>query len=89
MTDQEHERSKAATTFAVEHGKRWREAKAAELATLPAGTVVVINVTNGDFVTGPNRIEAMDTFHQTYGEGTTLSFSFEVGRPVFVGGGIG
>ena len=88
MTDNEYERRRAATAFAGEQGKRWQEEKAAEFAALPVGTVVMINVVNGSYVTASNRIEAMDKFDQTFGKHTTLAFSFEVGRPVFIGGGI-
>ena len=78
----------AQTAFAVQEGKRWRAEKASELESLPVGTVLVFNVVNGQYVTGSNRLEAMKSFHQTFGEGTTLAYSFEVGRPVFIGGGI-
>jgi len=88
MTDYEYERMRTHTAFAVEQGKRWREEKAAELAGLPAGTVVMINVVNGRYVTAPNRLEAMAKFHQLFGENNTLAFSFEVDRPVIIGGGI-
>ena len=82
------DRFRAQNAFAVQEGERWRQEKAAELEALPAGTVVVINVVNGKYVTASSDLEAMDKFHQTFGKGTTLSYSFEVGRPVFIGGGI-
>ena len=88
MTDMEYERMRAQTAFAGEQGQRWKEEKAAEFAALRIGTVVMINVVNGHYVTAQNRIEAMDKFDQKFGKGTTLAFSFEVGRPVFIGGGI-
>lgn len=88
MTYREHERRRAATAFAVEQGKRWREEKASEFDALPAGTVVMVNVVNGCYVMASNNLEAMDKFDQTFGKGTTLAFSFTVGRPVFIGGGI-
>lgn len=89
MTDYDHVRSRAQTEFAVAQGKRWREAKAAELAAYPIGTVVMFNVVNGEYVVADDRLAAIDKFHQKYGRGVTLGYSFEVGRPVFVGGGIG
>ena len=82
------ERFRAHTSFAVQEGKRWRQEKAAEFAALSAGTVVMINVVNGEYVTAAGRLEAMDKFHQAFGKGTTLAYSFEVDRPVFIGGGI-
>jgi len=88
MTDKEYERRRAATQFAVEQGKRWKEEKATEFAALPVGTVVMINVVNGNYVTAGSDLEAMDKFDQTFGKGTTLAYSFQVGRPIFIGGGI-
>jgi hypothetical protein len=89
MTDQEYERMRAQTAFAVQQGERWRQELAAEFAGLTDGTVVMINVVNGRYVTAASRIEAMNKFDQLFGKGTTLGFSFEVGRLVFIGGGIG
>ncbi len=89
MHDADYERRRAQTEFAVAQGKRWREAKAAEIDELPAGTVVMFNVISGDYITAADRLEAIDKFHQKYGRGGALGFPFEVGRPVFVGGGIG
>lgn len=89
MTQNEHERFRAQTAFAVQEGKRWRDEKASEFTVLPAGTVVMINVVNGSYVTAGNRLAAIDKFQQQFGNGTTLAYSFEVDRPVFIGGGIG
>jgi len=88
MTDKEYERRRAATMFAAEQGRRWREEKADEFATLPDGTVVMINVVNGSYVTAASDLEAMAKFDQMFGTGTTLAYSFTVGRPIFIGGGI-
>ena len=88
MSEHDMERFRAQTAFAVQEGKRWRQEKAAEFDALPVGTVVMINVVNGSYVTAQDRLAAMDKFHQTFGNGTTLAYSFEVGRPVFIGGGI-
>jgi hypothetical protein len=89
MQDPVHDRRRAQTDFAVAQGTRWREAKAAEIDALPVGTVVMFNVISGEYVTAMDRLEAMDKFDQRFGRGVTLGFSFEIGRPVFVGGGIG
>ena len=88
MQDIDPERFDAQTEFAVREGERWRQQKRAELEGLSVGTVVMFNVISGEYVTAPNRLEAMDRFHQTFGLNVTLGFSFEVGRPVFIGGGI-
>ena len=89
MTNLQHERSRALTNFAVEQGERWRQEKAAEFDAIPVGTVVMINVVNGKYVTAGDRIEAMDKFDQSFGQGVTIGYTFEVGRPTFIGGGIG
>lgn len=89
MTVLEHERSRALTDFAVEQGERWRQEKAAEFKSLPIGTAVMLNVVNGKYVTGATRIEVMDKFDQAFGKGVTIGYSFKIGRPTFVGGGIG
>lgn len=89
ITALQHERSRALTNFAVEQGERWRQEKAAELDGLPVGTVVMINVANGEYITARNDIEAMDAFDQEFGKGVTIGYTYEVGRPTFIGGGIG
>ena len=88
-TKLQHERSRALTNLAVEQGERWRQEKAAEFDALPVGTVVMINVVNGKHVTAGDRIEAMDKFDQAFGKGISIGYSFQVGRPTFIGGGIG
>ena len=88
-TTLQHERSRALTNFAVEQGERWRQEKSAEFDALPVGTCVMINVVNGKYVTATNRIEAMDKFDEAFGRGITIGYSFQVGRPTFIGGGIG
>ncbi len=88
MTENEQQRMRAQTAFAVQEGKRWREEKSDEFAALATGTVVAINVVNGGYVTASRDLEALDKFQQTFGKGTTLAYVFEVGRPVFIGGGI-
>jgi hypothetical protein len=89
MDQAEIEMTRSETEFAVNQGKRWRAMKSAELAGLPDGKVVMFNVINGEYVLADDRLEALDKFHQKYGRGVTLGYSFEVGRPTFVGGGIG
>ena len=51
MTDDEYERRRAAAAFAGEQGTWWQKEKEAEFAALPVGTLVMINVINGSYVT--------------------------------------
>jgi hypothetical protein len=88
MTESDQQRLRSQNAFASQEGKRWCEDKRAEFAALKAGTVVALNVVNGSYVTAASDLEAMDRFQQTFGKGTTLAYVFEVGRPVFIGGGI-
>jgi hypothetical protein len=87
MNESEQQRLRSQSAFASQEGKRWCEDKRAESAVLQTGTVVALNVINGSYVTAASDIEAMDRFQQTFGKGTTLAYVFEVGRPVFIGGG--
>jgi hypothetical protein len=89
IADLQHLRARAMTSFAVEQGERWRQEKASELEALPVGTVVMINVVSGAYVTATTHIEAMDKFDQTFGKGVTIDYTFEVGRSTFIGGGLG
>lgn len=84
----DHDQFSSQTSFAVREGERWRRMRATELESLPIGTIVMINVANGEYVTAATRLSAIDKFHDRFGRNTTLAYSFEVGRPVFVGGGI-
>jgi hypothetical protein len=88
MTDSDQQRLRSQTAFASQEGKRWCVDKRAEFAELQVGTVVALNVVNGSFVTAASDLEAMERFQQTFGKGTTLAYVFEIGRPVFIGGGI-
>jgi hypothetical protein len=88
MTESDQQRMRSQTAFASQEGKRWCEDKQSEFAALQVGTVVALNVVNGSYVTAVSDIEAMDRFQQTFGKGTTLAYVFEIGRPVFIGGGI-
>ena len=88
MTEKERERFRNQTAFSAAEGQRWADEKAAEFEALPMGTIVMINVVNGEYVTADDRLQAIDKFHQKFGRHTTLSFSFEIGRPVIIGGGL-
>ena len=86
VQDPEQRRKRA--QFAQEQGEYWQQVHAEQLALLPDGTAVVINVVTGDFVTGSDWLVARTAFEQRFGKGATISWSFVVGRPYFVGGGL-
>ncbi|MBX9926532.1 MAG: hypothetical protein K2Y05_09250 [Hyphomicrobiaceae bacterium] len=89
MTNQDYAVWKAETEFSAHEGERWRALKARELDTLPDGTAVLINVATGEFVTGRSLQDARQTYHKTFGQTGKLAYGFTVGRPTFVGGGLG
>lgn len=68
-------------------GERWKAHHAEAFAALPDGTGVIINVETGEFVTGKDWHAAYGAFELRYGGNRPPSFSFVVGRPVFIGGG--
>ena len=74
--------------FAEAQGTHWIKVHADALNALPHGTTVIINVTTGDYVTGTSWLAALEAYEQKFGRGRTLSWSYEVGRPLFVGGGV-
>jgi hypothetical protein len=86
MTLAEHEqtRSRARADFVGNEGDYWLKRLDAQLALLPVNTVVVINIVNGEYVTGSTRLEAMDRFDQRFGSNTTFGFVHEIGRPLLI-----
>ena len=74
--------------FAAQQGKYWTQVHAEALGKLPAGTTVIINVITGEYVTGAEWLATREAYEQKFGQGTTISWSFEVDRPIFVGGGL-
>lgn len=83
----EPERCRARSEFVANEGDYWLNRLAPELEKLPDGTALVINVVNGEYVTAPTRLEAMDKFDQKFGVNTTFGFLHQIGRPIFIGGG--
>jgi hypothetical protein len=81
----EAERSRERSEFVVRQGDYWLKKRADEFAKLPAGTAVVINVANGEFVTGSSRLQAMDNYDQKFGADSTFGYVHEIGRPVLIG----
>ncbi len=71
-----------------EHGLQWVEKKQAELEALPTGTVVVIDIKTGEYVTGKTLLDACELFDQSFGVATP-GFIHRVRDRTFIGGGIG
>jgi hypothetical protein len=69
-------------------GNNWIQKRRAEIDALPKGTVVVINVATGEFVTGKSFPEANGIFDQRFGSATP-GHVYRVGERSFIGGGIG
>ena len=84
----ERHRRWARVEFVGKEGDYWLTKLAAEFSALPQGTAVVINIVNGEYVTAPTRLAAMEKFDQRFGANTTFGFVHEIGRPVYVGGGV-
>ena len=68
-------------------GGRWVEQKAGEFERLPTGTVVIIDIETGEYVTGTTAIEAMDLYDLKIGA-DRAGFIHRVRRPTFIGGGL-
>ena len=58
------------------------------LDALPSGTAVIIDIGTGAFVTGSTPEEADAAFRRQFGLEERPSYSFEIGRPIFIGGGL-
>ena len=86
--DIETQRSRTRVAFVGDEGRYWLKKLEHDLAKLPVGTAVVINIVNGEYVTASTRLGAMDLFDQKFGTNTTFGFVHEIGRPVFIGGGV-
>lgn len=86
ITDPEHLKARAEWIGA--EADRWKQHHAEAFARLPEGTTVIIDIVSGAYVTGDTWYSARDAFIQRFGPDKTLSHSFTVGRPIFIGGGI-
>lgn len=86
ITNRDHLLARA--NMIAEEAERWKKCHAEAFAKLADGTTVIIDIVSGEYVTGPTWHAARDAFEQRFGTGKTLSHSFTVGRPIFVGGGI-
>ncbi len=88
----EHEadltQARARSAFTAEQGKIWVARKQTLLDALPKGTVVIIDIATGDFVTGATYLDANPLFSQRFGA-SALGFVYRIGERTFIGGGIG
>jgi hypothetical protein len=87
MTDEDLEQARARSAFSATQGQIWVSRKRAELDALPKGTVVIIDVATGNYVTGKTWLEGHPLFEQRFGK-SALGFVHRVGERTFVGGGI-
>jgi hypothetical protein len=79
-------RSRARADFVGKEGNYWLKRLQPELEKLPDGTVVVINIVNGEYVTASSPLEGMDKFDQKFGHNQTFGFSHRIGRPTYLSG---
>ena len=56
---------------------------------MPPGTVIVIDLATGDYITAPSRLQALDAFEARIGSGTTIGWLHQIGGGIVVGGGLG
>jgi hypothetical protein len=82
------EHMEARMSFTLAEAERWRGIHATAIAGLPDGTTVIIDVVSGELITGTTWIAADDAYVQKYGSTERMCFTFTVGRPNFVAGGI-
>jgi hypothetical protein len=82
------EQARARSTFACQQGEIWVARKQAELDILPKGTVVIIDIVTGHYVTAATWLAAHPLFLQRFGS-SALGFVHHVGERTFIGGGLG
>ena len=88
MTEADLEQARARSAFTAEQGRIWVSRKQTELDALPKGTVVIIDIATGEYVTGRTYLEADPVFDQRFGS-SALGFVYRIGERTFIGGGIG
>ena len=88
MAISDDEQARARSVFAAEQGEIWVAKKRSELDALPKGTVVVIDIATGKYVTGKTWLQAHPAFAQRFGP-SALGYIYRVGERSFIGGGIG
>jgi hypothetical protein len=80
--------ARARSAFTAEQGKIWVARKQALFDALPKGTVVIIDIATGGYVTGATYLDATPLFNQRFGS-SALGFVHRIGERTFIGGGIG
>ena len=88
MTVSHDEQTRARTLFAAEQGEIWVAQKKAELDALPKGTVVVIDIVTGTYVTGKTWLLSHAAFQQQFGP-SILGYIYRGVERSFICGGIG
>ena len=88
MIGPDEDQARACSAFTREQGERWVAKKKALLDALPKGTVVVIDIVTGEYVTAKTWLAAHPLFQQRFGS-SALGFVYRAGERSFVGGGIG
>jgi hypothetical protein len=74
-------------TELIDFERAWSAKNRALLDSLPRGTAVAVNMANGEYITAPNGLIAMDLFEARYGTGV-WAWVHEVGVPITIGGGL-
>jgi hypothetical protein len=64
------------------------DALAPQIAALGPGSVIVIDLVRGDFVTAGSRLAALDAFDAKFGAGSTMGWLHQVGGGIVLGGGV-
>jgi hypothetical protein len=89
MTDTlDRAHTQARLDFVAAEGRRWQQVHADAFAKLTPGTTVIIDVATGEYVTGIRWQDAEQAFEQRFGKPERLSYTFDVDRPLFIGGGL-
>ena len=84
----ERDQTQARLDYIGSEGRRWQQVHAEAFAKLAPGTSVIIDVASGEYVTALDWHQARAAFRQRFGETGRTSFSFDVDRPIFLGGGL-
>jgi hypothetical protein len=84
----DHNHTPARNDFVAAEGRRWQQVHAEAFAELRSGTTVIIDIATGEYVTAPDWHQARSAFRHRFGDPGRTSFSFDVDRPLFLGGGL-
>jgi hypothetical protein len=86
IIDAEHRRARVEMISA--EGQRWKRHHEHAFSKLSPGTSVIIDIATGTYITGADRAAAHDAYEQQFGPQERMAYSFDVDRPIFIGGGI-